>query len=39
VQVNLRAEAMPGEASAKLDMPATPLRIWQASQASEGGES
>ena len=30
--MNAIADALPGEAGAKLDMPATPLRVWQACQ-------
>jgi carbon-monoxide dehydrogenase large subunit len=34
--MNAIADAIPGEAGASLNMPATPLKVWQACQSSKG---
>jgi carbon-monoxide dehydrogenase large subunit len=36
--MNAIADAIPGEAGARLDMPATPLKVWQACRASLGSK-
>ena len=36
--MNAIADAIRGEAGARLDMPATPLKVWQACRESQGSE-